>query len=80
MKPININEDCKFLKDIGTNSTLAMYNLITSKAAMELWCKGIKPNSNWKVSDVKSYFGMTGNKTTLLKNLNVLYDVVTNKV
>ena len=61
MKPIEINEDCKFLKDCTENPNMAMYNLITSKGALQLWCKGIKPNMNWRLKDVKKYFGVTGN-------------------
>ena len=79
MKPIEINEDCQFLKDCTENSTKAMYNLITSKAAVQLWTKGIKPNSNWKITDVKKYFGMTGNAETLHKKLVKLFDVLTEK-
>ena len=79
MKPININEDCKFLKDAETNQQMAMYNLITSKGAVKLWTKGIKPNRHWKISDVKWYFGMTGNAEALLEKLDTLYKVLTEK-
>ena len=79
MKPIEINEDCKFLKDCTENPTMAMYNLITSKGAVQLWTKGIKPNSNWKISDVKRYFGMNGNKDILLEKLQLLYKILNEK-
>ena len=49
MKPININEDCKFLKDLQSNQQMAMWNLITSKGAVKLYTKGIKPNRHWKI-------------------------------
>ena len=77
MKPIDIDADCKFLKDAETNQQMAMYNLITSKSAVKLWTKGIKPNRHWKISDVKWYFGMTGNAETLLTKLDTLYKVIT---
>ena len=76
MKPIEMNEDCKFLKDCTENPNMAMYNLITSKAAMQLWTKGIKPNSNWRIKDVKKYFGMNGNAEILHSKLVKLYDVL----
>ena len=79
MKPIEIDEDCKFLKDAETNQQMAMYNLITSKGAVKLWTKGIKPNRHWKISDVKWYFGMTGNAEALLEKLDTLYKVITAK-
>ena len=79
MKPININEDCKFLKDLQNNQNMAMYNLITSKGAVKLYTKGIKPNRHWKITDVKRYFGMNGNADILHGKLVKLYDVLTNK-
>ena len=77
MKPIEINEDCKFLKDLQDNQKFAMYNLITSKGAVKLWTKGIKPNRNWRISDVKRYFGMNGNAEVLHGKLVKLYEVLT---
>ena len=79
MKPININEDCKFLKDLQSNQQMAMWNLITSKGAVKLYTKGIKPNRHWKITDVKKYFGMNGNARTLHIKLATLYKVLTNK-
>ena len=77
MKPIDIDEDCKFLKDAETNQQMAMYNLITSKGAVKLWTKGIKPNRHWRLKDVKRYFGMTGNAEALLEKLETLHKVIT---
>ena len=76
MKPIEIDEDCKFLKDLQKNQQMAMYNLITSKGAVKLWTKGIKPNRHWRLTDVKNYFGMNGNAETLLEKLKVLHKVI----
>ncbi|QDP49192.1 MAG: hypothetical protein Unbinned2990contig1002_39 [Prokaryotic dsDNA virus sp.] len=79
-KPIDINADCKFLKDLEDNSTsvnLGMYNLICSKRDLRLYCKGIKPHSRWKISAVKQYFGMNGNKHDLSSKLDLLYNVLT---
>ena len=76
MKPINIDEDCQFLKDAKTNNQMAMYNLITSKGAVKLWTKGIKPNRHWKITDVKRYFGMNGNAETLLTKLETLLAII----
>ena len=76
MKPINIDADCQFLKDAKTNNQMAMYNLITSKGAVYLWTKGIKPNRHWKITDVKRYFGMNGNAETLLTKLETLLAII----
>ena len=78
-KPININGDCQFLKDLNNNQKMAMYNLITTKCAVKLWTKGIKPHRGWKITDVKKYFGMNGNAEVLHGKLVKLYDVITNK-
>ena len=74
-KPIEINEDCKFFKDLQENQQMAMWNLITSKGAVQLWAKGIKPHSNWRMSDVKRYFGMNGNAKILAEKLRILHQV-----
>ena len=77
MKPIDIDADCKFLQDAKTNQQMAMYNLITSKGAVKLWTKGIKPSRHFRITDVKRYFGMTGNAETLLTKLETLHKVIT---
>ena len=83
MKPYNIertieiNEDCKFFQDLKKNQQIAIYNLITSKGAVKLWTKGIKPSRHWRLTDVKNYFGMKGNSETLLKKLQVLHRILT---
>jgi len=79
MKPIEINEDCRFLKDLEDNQQMAIYNLITSKGAVKLWTKGIKPSRHWKISNVKNYFGMNGNAEAFQKKLETLYKILTEK-
>ena len=78
-EPIEINEDCRFLKDLEDNQQIAIYNLITSKGAVKLWTKGIKPSRHWRLTDIKNYFGMNGNAETLQKKLDTLYKVITAK-
>ena len=79
MKPIDTNGDCQFLKELQSNKDIAMWKLITSKSAVKLWTKGIKPNRHWKITDVKKYFGMNGNAEVLHNKLATLYKVLTNK-
>ena len=79
MNPIDINADCKFLKDLedtSANVNLGMYNLICSKRDLKLYCKGIKPHSRWKISNVKEYFGMNGNKHDLSNKLSLLFEIL----
>jgi hypothetical protein len=75
-KPININGDCQFLKDLNNNQQMAMWNLITTKGAVKLWTKGIKPNRHWKITDVKKYFGMNGNAEVLHEKLVKLHEIL----
>ena len=79
MKLIEINEDCRFLVDLQNNQQIAIWNLITTKSAVKLYTKGIKPNRHWRITDVKKYFGMNGNAEVLHDKLVTLYDVLTNK-
>jgi hypothetical protein len=50
-KPFHIN---------GTVSNLGFYNLAISVRDLKLWAVGMKPNRGWKVSTVKTYFGLHG--------------------
>ena len=77
-KPIQINGDCQFLKDLETPNPVnkGVYNLMITKRDLSLYSKGIKPHRKWKISDVKKYFGINGNKETLLNKINLLHEVV----
>ena len=79
MKPIEINGDCKFLKDCTKNPNMAIYNLITSKGAVKLLTKGIKPSKHWRLKDVKEYFGVTGNAEKIKIALETMYEAMTKK-
>ena len=64
-KIINVN---------GTNMPVAIWNLLVSKRDLQLWEKGIKPTASWKVTDVKQYFGIAGNKESLVEQITYLYE------
>ena len=81
MNIISIDEDCQFLKDLDKHQhsskdfngvTLGIYNLITVKAYLKLWIKGLKPYRGFKLKDVKRYFGITGNAEVLLYKLQTI--------
>ena len=64
-------------KTISVNSTvipLAIYNLIISKRDITLYTKGIIPHRGFKITAVKKYFGIKGNKYELLYNFMLLYN------
>ena len=79
MKQIEIDQECQFIEDCTTNPKIAMWNLITSKGAVKLWTKGIKPSRHWRFKDVKTYFGMNGNAETMLYKLEKLHETLTTK-
>ena len=58
-------------------SKMAMFNLICSKRDLQLWTSHkIKPTANWKVTDVKKYFGIKGSGQALMTEFMVLHDTV----
>ena len=79
-KSINISEDSRFLFELDETPHIAKWNLITSIGALKLWNKGIKPNRHWKISQVKKYFGMNGNKKVLLAKLETLNKIINGEI
>ena len=83
MKKIQIDEDCQFLKDIESEPNyngvpLGVYNLIITIGALKLWNKeiiGVKTR-NFRLRDVKKYFGISGNAKTLLYKLETINKVI----
>ena len=62
-RPLSIN---------GAQSSRAFYNLVVSIRDVSLFSKGIKPHRGWRISDVKNYFGVKGNPTKVLIQLQEL--------
>jgi hypothetical protein len=54
----------------GKRSTRAYYNLVVSIRDVSLFSNGIKPNRNWRLKDVKWYFGVKGGTDKVLEQLN----------
>ncbi len=64
-RPLSIN---------GAQSSRAFYNLVVSIRDVSLFSKGIKPHRGWRITDVKNYFGVKGNPTKVLIQLQELRD------
>jgi hypothetical protein len=69
-------EGTKFQADLGTeipvNGTpmpVGVWNLLLSIRDCKLYSKGIKPHRNWRISDVKWYFGVKGGAEAIAKRL-----------
>lgn len=80
MKTPLINPSTMFYNDMvnrsiimnGKNVPYGYYNLIISIRDCRLYSKGIKPHRNWKISDVKNYFGIKGNAQDLANQLEII--------
>ena len=85
MVRVKMDEDCQFLKDLTDKSkevpiNRGMYNLICSKRDLKLYTKGIKPHRNWKIGDVKKYFGIKGNADSVLDQILFIDRIVKQEV
>ena len=61
-KPIRIND--------GVMS-IGIYNLIVSIRDLKIYSRGMKPHRNWKITDVKKYFGVQGSTLNILSKLEL---------
>lgn len=57
---------------------VAQVKLISSIAAMKLFCSGIMPYRGFRMKDIKDYFGVKGNKQKVLQALESIKEVTTN--
>lgn len=60
----------------GAASSRGYYNLVVSIRDLKLYNAGIKPHRNWKVTDVKRYFGINGNNLALLYKLCEIKNII----
>ena len=51
---------------------MAYWNLILSRRDLKLWSRGLKPHRFWKVTDVKNYFAIKGDREQLVKEIELL--------
>lgn len=66
-------------KNININTkpmSRGMYNLILSKRDCILYSKGLKPHPNWKIMDVKRYFGIKGSASEMAEQLSEIYNLI----
>jgi len=83
-----INGNSQFFKDLINEDTAIMvnqskmskgyYNLIISIRDCGLYAKGIKPHRHWKISDVKTYFGIKGTSQSMYDQLQEIKNVLLN--
>ena len=81
---VNMREDCQFLKDVNGAENFGgmskgLWNLAVCKGQVKLFSKGIKPTKNWRLKDVKNYFGLSGGTNKVLAQLTQLQAIITGK-
>ena len=66
----------KFQADLGQSLNVngspmpaGVWNLLLSIRDCKLYSKGIKPHRNWKIGDIKWYFGVKGGAEVIAKRL-----------
>ena len=74
-----INGQSQFYADLiketnGTNR--GWYNLIVSIRDLKLYEFGMKPHGGWKISDVKTYFGIKGTATSMREYLEEVLEAI----
>ena len=76
----------QFEKDLGNalainsaQSSRGWWNLICSIRDCKLYSKGIKAHRNWRISDVKWYFGVKGGAEAIAQTLEQYRDVLASK-
>jgi len=64
----------------NNDSTISkgIYNLLVSTRDVKLYSKGLKPHRGWRIGDVKRYFGVKGNASEVIKQLENLKSIHTN--
>ena len=73
--------ESQFWNDWTTSTTPVnpgWWNLTLSVRDLKMWTRGIKPNRHWKVSDVKDYFNIRGNKESLATQIEAIQRLINN--
>jgi len=73
---LHLQDKGKMTSVNGSPMPMAVWNLIISIRDCRLYSKGIKPHRNWKISQVKDYFGIKGNASDLADQLEIIKDSI----
>jgi len=60
----------------GKPMAAAYYNACIERMNLKLWESGMKPTRHWYVSDVKKYYGIKGNKTKLVSQIEFIREAL----
>jgi len=73
---VDLTDESKQINFNGSPMSLGYWNLILSIRDVKLYSKGIKPHRFWKITDVKKYFGISGDANQLSVQLEELKSVL----
>ena len=73
---IDLTEDSISKDNIDMEYNLGWYNLIISIRDLRLYSKGIKPHRRWKITPLKTYFGIKGNAKSMLDKLIKINQII----
>jgi hypothetical protein len=74
----DMTDESKTLNVNNSTMPLGYWNLIISIRDCKLYSKGIKPHRNFKITNVKKYFGLTGDASKLVVQLEDIKNALTN--
>jgi hypothetical protein len=74
----DMTDESKTLNVNNGTMPLGYWNLIISIRDCKLYSKGIKPHRNFKITNVKKYFGLTGDASKLVLQLEDIKNALTN--
>jgi hypothetical protein len=74
----DMTDESKTLNVNNGTMPLGYWNLIISIRDCKLYSKGIKPHRNFKITNVKKYFGLTGDASKLVVQLEDIKNALTN--
>lgn len=61
----------------GGQMSVGMYNLLVSRRDMKMYSRhNMKPHRFWKFGDVKTYFGLSGNKDKVCRQIEELLAIM----
>lgn len=79
LRQLKVGTDTQFIEDFnqstnlnGAKSNIATWNLIVTRRDVKLYQVGMKPHRGWKITDVKNYFGIKGNKDVIVEKIEAL--------
>ena len=83
---MTINSNTQFYRDLIDESKtlnvnngtmpLGYWNLILSIHEVGIYAIGMKPHRNWKITDVKRYFGVKGDAKQIKTQLEEIRDML----